>query len=182
MASSDAIQDMTLKYDGRVLVVTAVVNTETDPYEIKKRLNRVLRGDRLDAVLVKIEGYSGKAGETAWKAAQAVTAKIAAHPKVQSTDEPFRASGAMDEIREIAKEMPAGALDVATVKDAIMVLERTNDELAARGLSPPELAGLEIGAGIRFLRTSGASRADVMKACAMLWDGEIEAMIGDPRD
>ena len=34
---------MTLKYDGRVIVVTAVVNTETDPYDIQKRVNRSMR-------------------------------------------------------------------------------------------------------------------------------------------
>lgn len=180
--TSPTVQDMTLKYDGRVLVVTAVVNTDADPYDIKKRVNRALRGDRLDAVLAKIEGYSGAAGEVAWRAAQAVLTKIAAHPKVQSSEEPLRASGAMDEIRAIAKGLPAGALDIATVRDAIMALERTNAELVERGLSPAELAGLEIGAGVRLLRDSGASRAEVLKACAMLWDGEIEAMVGAPKD
>lgn len=175
---SDNMQDMSLKYDGRVLVVTAVVNTAADPYDIQKRVNRALRGDRLDAILVKIEGYSGEAGAVAWKAAQMVATKVAAHPKVQSTEEPLRPAGDMDRLREIVKGMPAGALDVATVKDAIMALERTNAELAARGLSVPELAGLEIGAGIRCLRDAGASREQVLEACARLWDGEIEAMVG----
>jgi hypothetical protein len=176
MKDSD-VQDMTLKYDGRVLVVTAVVNTETDPYDIQKRVNRALRGDRLDAVIVKMEGYSGEAGAVAWKAAQAVSTKIAAHPKVQSTDEPLR-PGRVEGLRDIVKGMPAGALDVATVRDAIMALERTNAELVARGLSAPELAGLEIGAGVRLLRESGASREKVLEACAMLWDGSIDAALG----
>lgn len=171
-------QDMTLKYDGRVLVVTAVVNTETSPYDIQKRVNRALRGDRLDAVLVKIEGYSGEAGAVAWKAAQAVSTKIAAHPKAQSTDEPIKPTGDMARLREIAKGMPAGALDQATVRDAIMALERTNAELVARGLSAPELAGLEIGAGVRLLRESGASREKTLEACAMLWDESVDAVLG----
>lgn len=174
------VQDMSLKYDGRVLVVTAVVNTETPPYDIQKRVNRALRGDRLDAVIVKIEGYSGEAGAVAWRAAQTVATKIAAHPKVQSTDEPLRPTGAMDELRNIAKGMPAGALDEAVVQDAIMALERTNAELTARGLSAAELAGLEIGAGVRFLREAGASREKVLEACAMLWDGAIDAVITVP--
>jgi hypothetical protein len=168
---------MSLKYDGRVLVVTAVVNTETPPYDIQKRVNRALRGDRLDAVIVKIEGYSGEAGAIAWKAAQTVATKIAAHPSVQSTDEPFKSTGATDEIRNIAKGMPAGALDEATVRDAIMALERTNAELAARGLSAAELAGLELGAGIRLLREAGASREMMLEACGMLWDGTIDAVV-----
>ncbi len=175
---STQAQDMTLKYDGRVIVVTAVVNTEADPYDLQKRVNRALRGDRLDAVIVKIEGYSGEAGVVAWKAAQMVATKIAAHPKVQSTDEVLRPTGDMDKLREIASGMPAGALDVATVRDAIMALERTNAELSARGLSAPELAGLEIGAGIRCLRESGASREKVLEACAMLWDEMIDAVVG----
>jgi hypothetical protein len=74
--------------------------------------------------------------------------------------------------------MPAGALDEATVRDAIMALERTNAELIARGLSTPELAGLEISAGVRLLRESGASREKVLEACAMLWDGAIDAVLG----
>jgi hypothetical protein len=180
------MDDMTLKYGGRVLVVTAIVNTETPPYDIQKRVNRALRGDRLDAVIVKIEGYSGEAGAVAWKAAQMVATKVAAHPKTQSTDDLFtptgevRHTGAMDEIRDITKGMPAGALDIATVKDAIMALERTNAELAARGLSVAELAGLEIGAGVRFLRDAGASREKVLEACAMLWDGAIDAVVVGP--
>jgi hypothetical protein len=132
---------------------------------------------RLDAVVVKIEGYSGEAGAVAWKAAQAVSTKIAAHPKAQSTDEPFRPVG-VDGIRDIAKGMPAGALDEATIRDAIMALERTNADLVARGLSAPELAGLEIGAGVRLLRESGASREKVLEACAMLWDGAVDAAVG----
>jgi hypothetical protein len=178
MKDSNTFHDMTLKYDGRVLVVTAVVNTAADPYDIQKRVNRALRGDRLDAVIVKIEGYSGAAGALAWKAAQAVSTKIAAHPKAQSTDEPFKPTGAMDELRDIAKGMPAGALDEATVQDAIMVLERANADLVARGLSAPELAGLEIGAGVRLLRESGASREKVLEACALLWDDTIDAALG----
>lgn len=176
------VQDMTLKYDGRVLVVTAVVNTETDPYDIRKSVNRALRGDRLDAVLVKIEGYSGEAGAVAWKAAQAVVTQIAAHPKAQSTNEPIRPTGVMDELRDIANGMPAGALDVATVRDAIMALERTNTELVACGLTAPELAGLEIGAGVRLLRESGASREKVLEACALLWDEKIDAALGHAGD
>jgi hypothetical protein len=171
------VHDMTLKYDGRVLVVTAVVNTEADPYDIRKRVNRALRGERLDAVLVKIEGYSGEAGAVAWRAAQAVTTKVAAHPSVQGTDDPLVPTGAMDELRDIVRGMPAGALDVATVRDAIMALERVNTELSSRGLSAAELAGLEIGAGIRFLREVGVSREKVMEACAMLWDGTIDAVV-----
>ena len=170
-------QDMSLKYDGRVLVVTAVVNTETAPYDIQKRVNRALRGDRLDAVIVKIEGYSGEAGAVAWRAAQAVATKVAEHPKAQSTDEPFKPTGAMDELRKIAKEMPAGALDEANVRDAIMALEQTNAGLIARGLSAAELAGLEIGAGVRLLREAGASREKVLEACGMLWDGAIDAVL-----
>jgi hypothetical protein len=176
--NNDDVHDMSLKYDGRVLVVTAVVNTATDPYDIQKRVNRALRGDRLDAVIVKIEGYSGEAGAVAWKAAQTVATKVAAHPKVQSTDEPFRPTGAIAELRDIAKGMPAGALDEATVKDAIMALERTNMELTARGLSATDLAGLEIGAGVRHLREAGASREKVLEACGMLWDGTIDAVVG----
>jgi len=168
---------MSLKYGGHVLVVTAIVNTETAPYEIQKRVNRALCGDRLDAVIVRIEGFSGEAGAIAWRAAQAVATRIAAHPKVQSTDEPLKATGAMDELRDIAKGMPAGALDEATIRDAIMALEQTNIALAARGLSVAELAGLEIGAGVRFLRDAGASREEVLKACGMLWDGTIEAVL-----
>jgi hypothetical protein len=170
-------QDMSLKYDGRVLVVTAVVNTETDPYDIQKRVNRALRGDRLDAVIVKIEGYSGEAGAVAWRAAQTVATKVAAHPKVQSTDEPFRPTGAMDELRAIVKGMPAGALDEATIRDAIMALEQTNAGLIARGLSVAELAGLEVGAGVRLLRDAGASREKVLEACGMLWDRTIDAIL-----
>jgi len=169
--------DMSLKYDGRVLVVTAVVNTETDPYDIQKRVNRALRGDRLDAVIVKIEGYSGEAGAIAWRAAQTVATKVAAHPKAQSTDEPFRPTGAMNELREIVKGMPAGALDEATIRDAIMALEQTNAGLVARGLSATELAGLEIGAGVRLLRDAGASREKVLEACGMLWDRTIDAIL-----
>ena len=175
------VQDMSLKYDGRVLVITAVVNTETDPYDIQKRLNRALRGGRLDAVMVKIEGYSGEAGAVAWRAAQAVTTKVAAHPQAQSTDEPFRPTS-VPELREIVKGMPAGALDTASVKDAIMALERTNAELLARGLVATELAGLEIGAGVRLLRESGASREEVLEACAMLWDGSIDGIIPVAKD
>jgi hypothetical protein len=176
---NDDVHDMSLKYDGRVLVVTAVVNTATDPYDIQKRVNRALRGDHLDAVIVKIEGYSGEAGAVAWKAAQVVAAKVAAHPKAQSTAEPFKPAGAMDELRDIAKGMPAGALDEATVRDAIMALERTNAELVARGLAAAELAGLEIGAGVRLLREAGATREKVLEACGMLWDGTIDAIVGD---
>ncbi len=159
------IQDMSLKYGGRVLVVTAVVNTETDPYDIQKRVNRALRGDRLDAVVVKIEGYSGEAGVVAWKAAQAVSTKIAAHPKAQSTDEPFRPTGAMDELRAIVKEMPAGALDEATVKDAIMALERTNTELTARAWRSSRACGScarrvrRASRCLRHARCSGTARS-----------------------
>jgi hypothetical protein len=169
---------MTLKYDGRVLVVTAVVNTEADPYDVRKRVTRALRGDRLDAVVMKIEGYSGRAGEIAWKAAQQVVTKVAAHPDVQPTDGPIKLTQHVGSVREIVKGLPAGALDVASVQDAIMALERVNADLVSRGLSFAELAGLEIGAGVGLLRDSGASREKVLEAVAMLYDRKIDAIVG----
>jgi len=46
----DAIQDMSLKYDGKVLMFHVAINTDQDPYHLLKALKRALRGPHLDAM------------------------------------------------------------------------------------------------------------------------------------
>jgi hypothetical protein len=48
--------------------------------------------------------------------------------------------------------------------------ERFTLRLVAEGANPEELAGLLIGAHMRFLRDRGVTREWYMEACALLWD------------
>jgi hypothetical protein len=72
------IQDMSLKYGGKVLVIHIVLNTDQDHYHLAKSLRRAARGPHLDALLMWIEGYDGEAGREAWTLMQTTTTKIAA--------------------------------------------------------------------------------------------------------
>lgn len=76
----DKPQDLELKYNGRVLVVTLVINTEQDAEKMMKNIFRIARGPRLDAVLVQIEGYSGENGKDIWDQVQKEAVEIIANP------------------------------------------------------------------------------------------------------
>jgi hypothetical protein len=58
-------QDFELKYDGRVLVVTIIINTDQDPDKLARNIQRVAKGPRLDALVCTGRRVLGRRGEDA---------------------------------------------------------------------------------------------------------------------
>ena len=81
---SDVVQDMSLKYEGKVLMFHIALNTDQDPYQLLKALRRVLRGPRLDAMTCWIEGYTGEEGAKVWAEIQKVVVKASADPSAEA--------------------------------------------------------------------------------------------------
>lgn len=76
-------QDMSLKYDGRVVKVEIYLNTDQEVEKLLKNLKRAARGPRLDAMVAMISQYSGEDGEKVWKILQEATVKANANPNAR---------------------------------------------------------------------------------------------------
>jgi hypothetical protein len=75
--------DFSLKYDGKVLVLHIVMNTDQDPNRLMDRIKRLARGPRLDALVAWIEGYDGDAGRQVWDEVQKIAVQAHADPKAK---------------------------------------------------------------------------------------------------
>lgn len=80
-------QDMTLKYDGRVLRFEVFVNTAEDASEVLMRIQKAARGQGRAAVLAMASIYTGDDGANVWKALQSMAVEAAANPKSIAVDE-----------------------------------------------------------------------------------------------
>lgn len=76
-------QDFSLKYDGQVLVIHLVMNTDQDPHRLMDRIKRLARGPRLDAIVAWVEGYSGEDGAKVWKEIQKTVVEVSADPRTK---------------------------------------------------------------------------------------------------
>lgn len=79
-------QDFGLRYGGRVLALHIYINTDQDFNKMAKRVQRVARGLRNDAIVCWVEGYEGENGRVAWEAMQEVVVRMAANPNSQPVD------------------------------------------------------------------------------------------------
>lgn len=61
-----ATDEFDLRFNDRVLSFHAFINTDRDHEPIGREIQRVVKGPRLDASAMWIEGYSGDAGIAAW--------------------------------------------------------------------------------------------------------------------
>ena len=78
---SDQVQDFELKYEGNVVIVHLVINTDQDLQKLSKNLQRIAKGPRLDAYVCWGEQYIGEEGAKVWKEIQKFVTKVAADPK-----------------------------------------------------------------------------------------------------
>ena len=74
-------QDFSLKYDGKVLILHVVINTDQDPHRLMDLVKRLVRGPRLDALVAWIEGYTGDDGKKVWDEIQKFVVEASADPK-----------------------------------------------------------------------------------------------------
>jgi hypothetical protein len=84
------VQDLSLRYGGRVVCVTLYVNTDADALAIGAKMTRIARGTRRDAALSTVAVYKGEKGEAVWKTIQEVATEVSADPRAESVDENWR--------------------------------------------------------------------------------------------
>lgn len=81
------IQDMGVRFDGRVLKFDIFVNSDEDLTEVLMRLQKAARGQKRNAVMAAASLYTGDAGREIWAAIQKTSAEVAANPKAKAVDE-----------------------------------------------------------------------------------------------
>lgn len=80
------IQDMGLRYGGRIRCITVWVNTDEDDDKLFGRVQRAARGIKMNAVLMTCAKFDGERGEEVWADIQQVVRAVAAHPKSETVD------------------------------------------------------------------------------------------------
>lgn len=157
---------MDLRHDGRVLLVTLVINTAADPYQLAKSLKRVAAGERLDAHICQLEGYTGAEGAKVWKVVQEISAKA----KLQAKPPDLSNIGIRAAVASVEEGPPS-------IADAIVELDACTKSLLDRGMDVMHLSGLSLGAGVRSIRDAGGSREKMLEAVALLWDRKVDHIV-----
>ena len=86
------IQDMSAKYDGRVLQFNVFVNSDEDPMIVLARIQKAARGPEQNAVMATAGEYTGDQGRQIWATLQKVAAAAAGSPKAKNVDEDLKLS------------------------------------------------------------------------------------------
>lgn len=68
-------QDMTVKYDGRTLTVTLIVNTDEDPAMLAERLTSSARGEKNNMVISGVGITTGPEAIAHWNELKKILAK-----------------------------------------------------------------------------------------------------------
>lgn len=90
MTTKPFINDMTCKYDGRVLKLDVYVNSNEDLNEVVARVSKAARGQVRNAVLTMASEYTGEDGKQLWAALQKVSADMGKNPKAVPVDEDLK--------------------------------------------------------------------------------------------
>lgn len=61
------VQDMSLKYGGRVLRIEIFLNTNQEAIDIIRRIKDKARGKNLDAAVVIVREYKGEQAKELWE-------------------------------------------------------------------------------------------------------------------
>lgn len=80
------VQDMALRYGGRVVRIEVYVNTDADVSAIASKITRTARGIRQDAALAMVSVHDGARGEKLWSEVQDLTKQVAADPAAETVD------------------------------------------------------------------------------------------------
>lgn len=84
------IQDMSLRYGGRVIRIEVYVNTDADVNKIASKIARSARGLRQDAVVVTVSVHDGEQGKALWESLQELAKEVAADPRSVEVDGEWR--------------------------------------------------------------------------------------------
>jgi folylpolyglutamate synthase/dihydropteroate synthase len=84
---ANEIQDMSTKYDGRVVRLEIFVNTNENIHEVTHRVKKASRGQVRNAVIVMGSLYTGENGRKIWKTIQEISVDVAKNPKAVNFDE-----------------------------------------------------------------------------------------------
>lgn len=76
----DEIQDMSLRYNGRVVKLEIYVNSDEDPNTIATRCLRASRGVKRNAATCMVGVLEGDTGREAWSVLQQMSTMVAADP------------------------------------------------------------------------------------------------------
>lgn len=82
--------DMELRHDGKVLVLTVVVNSNEKPEEVVARVSKAARGQLRNAVHVELRGYGGADALAIWQEVQRSALQTATNPKSKIVDEDLK--------------------------------------------------------------------------------------------
>lgn len=84
------ITDMSTKYDGRVVRLDVIINTDEDVQEIVGRIAKAARGQQRNASMVGANIFTGDDGRKVWAAVRGLSVTAAADPRAVEVDEDMR--------------------------------------------------------------------------------------------